>query len=71
VRFCEGECPGLITEEPRGANGFGYDPIFYLPERGLTIAQLSDSEKNAISHRGRAARKACDLLKDMRETAGS
>ncbi|MGD0765384.1 MAG: XTP/dITP diphosphatase [Dehalococcoidia bacterium] len=65
VRLCEGECPGLIIEAPRGDNGFGYDPIFYLPERGLTIAELSADEKNAVSHRGRAARKACDLLREM------
>jgi XTP/dITP diphosphohydrolase len=70
VRFCEGECPGAIAREPQGDNGFGYDPVFYLPERGVTIAQLPPDEKNAISHRGRAARKACDLLKEMlRESA--
>ena len=71
VRFCEGECPGVITDEPRGDNGFGYDPIFFLPERGLTIAELSAEEKNAISHRGRAARRACDLLKEMRHEVAS
>lgn len=65
VQFADGECEGLIAEEPRGSNGFGYDPIFYLPERGLTIAELSWEEKNKISHRGRAARNACDLLKEM------
>jgi XTP/dITP diphosphohydrolase len=46
---------GYITEEPYGAGGFGYDPVFYLPEYGKTVAELSDSEKNKISHRGRAA----------------
>jgi XTP/dITP diphosphohydrolase len=51
---CEGSCEGRIGDEPRGANGFGYDPIFYLPERGLTMAELSPEEKNRISHRGRA-----------------
>jgi len=65
VRFVEGECQGLMADEPRGNNGFGYDPIFYLPERGLTMAELSWEEKNKVSHRGRAARKACDLLKEM------
>jgi len=70
VLYCEGECPGVIASEPQGDNGFGYDPVFYLPERGVTIAQLPPDEKNAISHRGRAARKACDLLKEMlRESA--
>jgi XTP/dITP diphosphohydrolase len=48
---------GVITDMPRGSNGFGYDPIFYLPDRGKTIAQLPSEEKNVISHRGRALRK--------------
>lgn len=47
---------GELAEEPRGTNGFGYDPIFLLPERGLTTAELSPEEKDAVSHRGRAAR---------------
>jgi len=47
---------GSIAYEPAGENGFGYDPIFYLPERGCTSAQLSPEEKNAISHRGKAVR---------------
>lgn len=50
-----GEVAGRIGDEPRGSNGFGYDPIFALPERGVTMAELSSTEKNAISHRGRAA----------------
>lgn len=45
---------GRIGYEPKGENGFGYDPIFYLPEYGCTSAQLTEKEKNAISHRGRA-----------------
>jgi XTP/dITP diphosphohydrolase len=65
VRLCRGECEGLVTEAPQGEGGFGYDPIFYLPERGLTIAQLSAEEKNAISHRGRAARLACEILREL------
>jgi XTP/dITP diphosphohydrolase len=48
---------GTIAESPRGDNGFGYDPLFLLPDRGLTIAELPDVEKDAISHRGRAARR--------------
>jgi XTP/dITP diphosphohydrolase len=64
-RFVEGECPGVITDEPRGHNGFGYDPIFYLSQLGRTMAELAADEKNAISHRADAARKACVLLKEM------
>ncbi len=48
---------GTITEEPRGTNGFGYDPLFLLPRLGRTLAELSDEQKDAVSHRGRAARK--------------
>ena len=49
-----GECPGLITYSPRGEDGFGYDPIFLVPEKKKTFAQMTAEEKNAISHRGRA-----------------
>jgi XTP/dITP diphosphohydrolase len=48
---------GEIADAPRGANGFGYDPLFLLPDRGLTIAELPDAEKDLVSHRGRAARR--------------
>ena len=48
---------GAITEEPRGIQGFGYDPLFGLPPSGRTIAELSDREKDMISHRGRACRR--------------
>ncbi len=53
----EGECVGFIALEPRGEGGFGYDPVFYLPERGLTMAELPEEEKNQISHRAVAMRK--------------
>ena len=53
--YC-GECPGIIALEPRGQFGFGYDPVFYLPELGKTMAELEPERKNEISHRGRAAR---------------
>lgn len=53
----EGTIEGVIAQTPAGSGGFGYDPIFYLPERGKTTAELSASEKNAISHRGTALRK--------------
>ena len=49
-----GEVHGLLTREPRGENGFGYDPIFYYPPAGCTTAQLPEEEKNKISHRGKA-----------------
>ena len=62
VEFCSGECPGFITFEPRGEQGFGYDPVFYLPELGKTMAELPMEIKNQVSHRGQAARKAYQLL---------
>lgn len=65
VRTCEGVCAGVIAFGPAGQNGFGYDPIFYLPERGVTMAQLPAEVKNAISHRGRAAQQAKALLAAM------
>ena len=58
----EGQCRGVIIDTPAGAGGFGYDPIFFVPEQGKTFAQLSAQQKNAISHRGIAARKAAQLL---------
>ena len=53
---------GRIAQEPAGENGFGYDPIFYLPDRGKTTAQLSAEEKNEISHRGKALRQIKEIL---------
>lgn len=53
----EGRWEGVIAEDPSGANGFGYDPVFYIPERRLTAAQLSPEEKNMISHRAQAFNK--------------
>jgi len=54
VITARGECPGTLAYAPRGEDGFGYDPIFFLPERKKTFAELTAEEKNAISHRGRA-----------------
>lgn len=51
-----GECEGMITHTPRGEGGFGYDPVFELPGKGMTMAELSAEEKNAVSHRGAALR---------------
>lgn len=62
LELCSGECPGVITTEPRGRNGFGYDPVFYVTELGKTMAELTPEEKNRISHRARAAEKARELL---------
>lgn len=63
VELCSGECHGFITFKPRGEQGFGYDPIFYLPELDKTMAELSLEEKNQVSHRGKAARQACQILR--------
>jgi len=63
VELCSGECPGIITFEPRGKQGFGYDPVFYLPELGKTMAELPLEIKNQLSHRGQAARKVYQVLK--------
>ncbi len=54
VISARGECPGTITYAPFGEGGFGYDPVFFLPQLKKTMAQLTPEEKNAISHRGRA-----------------
>lgn len=52
--MARGECPGILAQGPSGDGGFGYDPIFYLPQLGKTMAQLTPAEKNQISHRARA-----------------
>ena len=56
---------GRIAREIEGKNGFGYDPIFFLPEKGCTSASLSPEEKNLISHRGKALREMADLIREM------
>ncbi len=58
------KCEGIIAEKPSGTNGFGYDPIFYLPEYDKTMAEISQQEKNKISHRGRALKKMKEALKE-------
>ena len=65
VVFCDGECQGIIALEPCGYNGFGYDPVFFFPGYGKTMAELPLEIKNQISHRGRAAQKARLLLNKM------
>lgn len=62
VEVVQGSLDGLITEVPAGAKGFGYDPVFFVPELGKTLAQLTSEEKNRISHRARAFGKMKELL---------
>lgn len=61
----EGKCEGVLLTTPRGTGGFGYDPLFYLPERGCTMAELPLSEKNRISHRARAMHAARAVLERL------
>ncbi len=63
----EGCCEGAIADRPRGREGFGYDPVFVLPHRGRTMAELSLDEKNRISHRALALDKAACLLKELHD----
>ena len=60
-----GECHGIINFSPSGDNGFGYDPVFFLPEFNRTMAELSIDEKNKISHRGKAIDSLAELLKEL------
>lgn len=62
VEFAEATLPGVIDFEPKGTHGFGYDPIFYLLDRGMTLAELPAEEKNKISHRALAMQKARPIL---------
>lgn len=62
IWFAEGDCFGEIIPEERGHNGFGYDPIFLIPERGKTMAELTMEEKNLISHRARAVQAVLPIL---------
>jgi XTP/dITP diphosphohydrolase len=61
--ICQGTWEGSIAGEARGDNGFGYDPVFYVPEHECTAAQLASDEKNSMSHRGQALRKLLDALR--------
>lgn len=62
VEVVDGECRGEIAFSPQGSHGFGYDPVFYLPERGKTMAELGPEIKNRISHRAQALEKLRQLL---------
>ena len=66
VELCSGECRGFITFELRGEQGFGYDPVFYLPELDKTMAELPLEMKNQVSHRGQAAGKVSQVLERLK-----
>jgi XTP/dITP diphosphohydrolase len=61
--ICQGTWEGLLIDEPRGENGFGYDPIFFVPSEGCTSAELDPETKNRLSHRGQALTKLVRFLK--------
>ncbi len=65
VKLAEGQCEGEIIPQERGSNGFGYDPIFLIPEFGRTMAELEMEEKNRLSHRARAIQNARSLLNEV------
>jgi len=65
IHSAEGVCEGLISFEPAGQEGFGYDPVFYLPNYSCTMAQLPQAEKNRISHRARAVEAALPVLRRL------
>lgn len=65
VRLAQGDCPGEIIPTERGSNGFGYDPIFLIPELGRTMAELTMDEKNRLSHRARAVKAALPLIRAL------
>jgi XTP/dITP diphosphohydrolase len=67
VLFADGNCYGEIIPEERGNNGFGYDPIFFIPEIGKTMAELSMDEKNRLSHRALAVKNALPILQKALE----
>lgn len=60
-----GRASGLITHERQGANGFGFDPVMWIESHGKTFAEMSDEEKNRISHRGRAAQRMVELIREQ------
>ena len=65
VQLATGQCDGEIIPEERGTNGFGYDPIFFIPEIGRTMAELEMEEKNSLSHRARAVQNAIPTLREL------
>lgn len=67
VEVVDGVLEGFIAEEPAGAQGFGYDPVFFVPEAGKTLAELTADEKNRISHRARALAKVRNILGKLKD----
>ncbi len=65
LHFSEGRCDGFIIPQERGHNGFGYDPVFYMPEHHATMAELPEEVKNRVSHRARALQAAIPLLQNL------
>jgi len=66
--ICEGTWSGVVTQAPSGHNGFGYDPVFWVPDEGCTAAELDSERKNGLSHRARALRM---LVERLKESAGA
>jgi XTP/dITP diphosphohydrolase len=65
IETFDGQCDGVIAFEPKGTNGFGFDPVFYMPKHGCTMAELPEERKNQISHRARAAALARERLQEI------
>ena len=65
--ICQGTWEGRILDTPRGDNGFGYDPVFYVPEQGSSAAELDPATKNALSHRGQALRQLVQRLANSKD----
>ncbi|HSV73090.1 MAG TPA: RdgB/HAM1 family non-canonical purine NTP pyrophosphatase [Chthonomonadales bacterium] len=65
VLYCHGVCEGRVAHAMRGQNGFGYDPVFYLPALGRHMAELTPAEKHAISHRGKALACAVPIIREL------
>ena len=70
IHTAEGACEGVIAFAPKGEHGFGYDPVFYFPEYGMTMAELPLGIKNQVSHRARAAQGARKILEERLEVRG-
>ena len=71
TKLAEGRIDGQITTDVRGRQGFGYDPIFLIPHLGLTFAEMPPDQKNSMSHRGRAVRKAREVVEDFLSGRGN